>query len=163
MKNRTKLGTALAAAVLTTVVTPFGPPAAKAANETHFEIEYSDTHECTHEQVTGDLRVHYTTETTNNGNGTTTVVIKQHAHGSHLEGVFSADEYMMNEVSDTEETFLLNTSMGGVVETRTVFIHKGEDQAFTEVPGEDDLHQRLTFAFLPIGDPEMIMEDTDCR
>jgi hypothetical protein len=163
LKKRTKLGAAFAAAALMTIVMPFGPSVAQAANETHFEVEYSDTHECTHEQVTGDLRVHYTTQTTNNSDGTTTVVIKQHAHGSHLEGVFSADEYMMNEVTDTEETFVLNTSAGGIIETRTVFIHKGEELAFTEVPGLDDLHQRLTFAFLPIGDPELVMEDTDCR
>jgi hypothetical protein len=162
LKKRTKLGAAFAAAALTTIVVPFGPPSAQAAQE-QFEIEYSETHECTHEQVTGDTRVQYTTTTTNNGDGTTTVKIKQHQHGSNLEGIFSGDDYMFNEHQDSEETFLLSTSMGGVVETKTVFIHHGEDQAFTEVPGEDDLHQRLTFAFLPIGDPELIMEDTDCR
>lgn len=163
MRTRKKIGVALAAGALMTVVAPFGASPAS-AKQTHQEVEYSDTHECTHEQVNGDTRVRYTTETTENGDGTTTVTIRQHSHGSHLEGAFSGDEYVLNEQRDSEETFMVSTILGGVVETKTIFIHKGEDQAFTEVPGEDDLHQELSFLIAPItGDPTLVMEETDCR
>jgi hypothetical protein len=163
LRAHKKIGAALTAAALMTLVAPFGGSPANAA-QTHEEVEYSDTHDCTHEQIEGDTRVRYTTETTQNNDGTTTVKIRQHAHGSHLEGVFSGDEYTLNEMRDTEETFQVNTTLGGVVETKTVFIHKGEDQAFTEVPGEDDLHQELSFIITPItGDPILVMEDSDCR
>ena len=146
-----------------TVIAPFGGSPAS-AKTSHDEIEFSSTHECTHEQVSGDTRVTYTTQTTQNNDGTTTVTVRQHAHGSHLEGLFSGDEYTMNEMSDTEETFVVSTTLGGVVETKTIFIHKGEDQAFTEVPGEDDLHQRLSFVITPVtGEPMLVMEDSDCR
>ena len=151
----------LAAAALMVLGIPFAPGAQAAEN--HFEIEFSSTHECTHEQVIGETKVNVTTTEQDNGDGTTTVTVHQHQHSSHLEGVVSGDEYVLNEQQEITETFVINTSLGGVISTHTTFNHKGEEQAFTEVPGEDDLHQRLTFVFLPIGDPELVMEDTDCR
>ena len=163
LRLKKKIGAALAAGALMTVAMPFGASPAS-AKTTHDEIEFSRTHECTHEDVIGDTRVKYTTTQTDNGDGTTTVTIKQHSHGSHLVGTFSGDEYMLNEQRDTEQQFMMLTSLGGVAETKTVFIHKGEDQAFTEVPGEDDLHQELSFLIPPFGgDPVLVMEENDCR
>lgn len=162
MTTRTRIHAALAAGALATLVAPFGGAPAH-AETTHTEIEFSRTHECTHEDVVGDTRVRYTTETRDNGDGTTTVTVRQHSHGSHLRGVFSGDEYMLNEKRDTTETFTVSTTLGGSAETQTVFIHKGEDQAFTEVPGRDDLHQRLTFLIPPVGESVLVMEDNDCR
>ena len=133
------------------------------ASTTHFTIEYSDEHDCTHEQVIGDTRVSYSADERDNGDGTTTVTIRQHVHGSHLVGVFSGDKYVLNEQRDTVETFTLSTSLGGTVTTKTTFIHYTERQAFMEVPGEDDLHQYLTFTFMPIGDPVLTEERTECR
>ena len=163
MRPTKKIAVAVSAAALMTIITPLGASPAHAANENHFEIEFSDTHECTHEQVIGETKVHATTTETDNGDGTSTVTVKQHQHGSHLEGVFSGDEYVLNEQSEIQETFIISTSLGGVIHTHTTFNHKGEDQAFTEVPGDDDLQQRVTFTFPPVGDPIMVQNTTRCH
>ena len=163
MRARTKLSAAFAAAALTTIATPFGATPAH-AETFHDEIEFSRTHECTHEDVIGETRVHVTTTTTDNGDGTTTVHVKQHAHGSHLVGFFSGDEYVLNEKTDVDEEFIVSTSLGGAGSTKTTFNHKGEEQAFTEVPGQDDLWQRVTFVIPPLGgDPQIVMADTRCH
>ena len=162
MRIGKRIGPAVVAAGLMTLVTPFGASVATAA-EDHFEIEFSSTHECTHEQVNGETKVHATTTTADNGDGTTTVTVRQHQHGSHLEGAISGDEYVFNEQSEIVENFVIDTSLGGVVSTHTTFNHKGEEQAFTEVPGEDDLQQRVTFVFPPVGPPTMVQEMTRCH
>jgi hypothetical protein len=132
------------------------------ARTTHFVIEFSQTHECTHEQVSGDTRVTLWMDTTDNGDGTTTVTTRQHVHGSDLRGAISGDKYVINERSDNVETFVIATT-GGTITTKTTFIHYTERQAFTEVPGQDDLHQYLSFLFGPVGDPILTEERTECR
>lgn len=158
-----KLSIAFATAALTTVVAPFGASPAHAETY-HDEIEFSRTHQCTHEDVIGETKVHVTTTTQENGDGTTTVHVIQHQHSSHLVGVFSGDEYVLNEMTMVQESFVVSTSLGGAGQTKTTFNHKGEDQAFTEVPGEDDLWQRVTFVIPPGGGPpQMVQADTRCH
>ena len=151
------IGTALLAALITALNA--GPVL---AGTTHFVIEFSDTHECTHEQVNGDTRVTVWMDETENPDGTTTVTVRQHVHGSDLRGVFSGDKYVLNERTETVEHFLVD-SAGGTITVRTTFIHYTERQAFTEVPGEDDLHQYLTFVLVPLVGPMLTDERTECR
>lgn len=138
-----------------------GPASARTS---HFEIEFSDEHDCTHELVSGDTRVTIWMDQTDNPDGTTTVTVRQHTHGSDLRGAISGDKYVINERRETVETFELPTSIGGTITVRTTFIHYTERQAFTEVPGADDLHQYSTYTFLPpLGDPVLTEERTECR
>lgn len=149
------------AVALAAAVSLFASPAS--ATTQHFVVEFSDTHACTHEQVSGETRVTIWMDSTENADGTTSVTVRQHRHGSDLRGDFSGDKYVLNERTETEEHFVVDASTGGTFTVRTTFIHYTERQAFTEVPGQDDLHQYLTFTFLPLVGATLTDERTECR
>lgn len=126
------------------------------------DVEFASEHPCTREFVEGDTWVKMWIETTNNSDGTMTVKIKQLTHGQELYGVISGDKYVFNDGQDTEETFTL-LGPTGTVATRTTFIHTGEDQAFAEVPGLDDFHQRFLVTFAPLLPPTIVRDTAECK
>jgi hypothetical protein len=129
------------------------------------EIIFSGPHFCTKENVSGETWVKMDVETTDNGNGTTTVTTKQRAHGSQLYGTISMDKYVLNESSERVETFMIVGSTG-TLEVDTHFIHNSEAQAFAEIPGMDDLKQKTEYTLVrdPLGNPQLIMtgQESDC-
>ena len=160
---RKKLSIAFATATLTTIVAPFGASPAHAETY-HDEIEFSRTHECTHEEVIGDVRIHVTTTTTDNGDGTTSVHVVQHYHGSHLIGTFSGDEYVLNERTEEHLTFVVVTNLGGVGTAKTTVNPQGEGQAFPQGPGQDGPWRRVSFVVPPGGGPRTtLMGDMRCH
>jgi hypothetical protein len=162
LKIRTKLGLVVSIAALATLAGSLSPTSAFADSD-HQEFMFSETHPCTHEQVVGDTRVDFDSTTQDNGDGTTTVTMTQRTHGNQLVGVLSDDTYVINEHTETTETFIISTSLGGSVSTKSVFIHNGENQANTEIQGLDDLHQRLTWVFAPGGPPMMVEGTSLCK
>ena len=135
------------------------PLALAAAATDKYEIEFARQHECTREVVEGDTLVHTVMTTSQNPDGSIHVRVRQHGHS--LEGVISGDEYVFNEGQDTTTDY--DVGSGDRVEVRTVFVHRGEDQAFAEVPGLDDLHQRFVYTFGPLGETIIEEEETECR
>jgi hypothetical protein len=125
-------------------------------------VEFSAMHECTRELVEGDTRVHMVITTSENPDGSTHVRVHQQTHGQSLVGVVSGDEYVFNNGQDVVEHADLVGSTGRVV-SRTEFIHKGEDQAFLELPGLDDWHQRLIVTFTPLLPPTVERDRSECR
>lgn len=139
------------------------PAAAQAQTVHQDEIPFGSIHRCTGEPVEGDTDVHTTTIIKDNGNGTTTVKVKQHTHGQQLLGTVSQDWYVFNENEDTETEFtLLGPSGGGDIWTR--FIHTTEDVAFQEEPGKDDYFQRTSIVISPLLPPTFVEDERDdCR
>ncbi|MDQ3981762.1 MAG: hypothetical protein M3271_03665, partial [Actinomycetota bacterium] len=90
--------------------------------ENQDDIEFASEHPCTGEPVTGNTTVHVTIITQENGDGSTTVRVRQHTHGQELFGVISQDRYTLNEAenSDTEFTFF---GPSGSTDVWTRFIH----------------------------------------
>ena len=152
ISKRISLGVILAASAA--LLVPGGAMPVNAASSQE-EIPFDSIHFCTRENVTGDTKVHMTVDTQDNGNGTTTITTKQHAHGEQLVGNMSGDFYVFNERSERVETDLVIGSQG-TFDVDTHFIHMSEDQAFLEFPGMDDLKQTSTFMF--VRDP--ILGDT---
>ena len=111
----------------------------------------------------GDVKVHMWIDQTDNPDGTTTVTTRQHTHGSQLRGVLSGDKYNFNESQDVVETFLFDTTLGGMITVQTRFIHNGERHAAGEVPGEDDLIQDTTFTIGPLGEVVQTSQQTECK
>ena len=154
---------ALLVAAVASVVAALVAAAAPAATETStFVIEFSAVHPCTGEPVEGDTRVHVVVTTTENPDGTTRVRTLQQTHGHSLVGLISGDRYNFNNGQDVVEEFDLLGSSGRIV-TRTEFIHQGEDLAFEESAGLDDLHERIVLTFRPLLPPTVERERVDCR
>lgn len=128
-----------------------------------FDIEFSREHECTREPVVGDTRVHMVVTTTDNPDGSMHVRVHQQQHGQSLFGAISGDEYVFNEGQDSISDFDIVGGETGQIVIRTEFIHRGEDQAFLEVPGLDDLHQRTVVRVAPFLPPMIEEQRTHCR
>lgn len=127
------------------------------------EVVFASQHPCTQEPVEGDTKVKMSITTTDNGDGTTGVHIRQHTHGQQLLGTISQDWYTFNEAQDEDyHTNFLGTS--GSVAVWTRFIHTSEDVAYLEQPGLDDYFQRTTVFISPLLPPVIIEDDrVDCR
>jgi hypothetical protein len=151
-------------ATLLSVVALVLPLTASPAHaETYREdVEFSSVHNCTLEAVQGDAWVKITIETTDNGNGTTTVAMKQHTHGQQLLGLISGDWYVFNNGEDFTDTATIFGS-SGTVYSRTEYIHTTEDVAFQETAGLDDYHQRLKFTFSPLLPPVVTKDTAECK
>lgn len=158
LRKASSIAAALAAVAL---VLP-SPALAQTQHIHEDEVEFASIHNCTGEAVQGDVWVKYTITQTDNGDGTTTVKIKQHTHGQQLLGLISNDWYVFNDAQDTEETFTVFGSTG-TVSTRTDYIHTTEDVAYQEEPGKDDFHQRLAFTFSPLLPPVITKSTSECR
>lgn len=162
MKLRKKIAFGLALGATAALALPFGA----SAESSQEEIFFSGPHFCTRENVSGDTRVKMDVETTDNGNGTTTITTRQRAHGEQMVGNISLDYYVLNESSDRVETTMIVGSTG-TIEVDTHFIHMSEDQAFAEIPGMDDLKQKTEFTFVrdPIGGDQLVMtgQESDCN
>jgi hypothetical protein len=157
----TKWRYVVAAAAL---VLPLSAAPAFAQTQTHQEeVEFASEHPCTREIVEGDTKVKMTITTTDNGDGTTTVHVRQHTHGQQLLGVVSQDWYVFNENQDSETTETI-FGQSGTVETHTRFIHTTEDLAHQElVQGLDDFHQRLEVVIQPLLPPVVVRDTGQCR
>lgn len=125
-------------------------------------VAFAAIHSCTLEPVEGDARVHFVIHTTDNPDGTTAVHIRQQTHGSQLLGAVSGDTYVFNESQDVVQSETISGSSGRVM-TRTIFVHNGEQLAYLEEPGLDDLHQHMTIVFSPLLPPEIRVDRTECR
>jgi hypothetical protein len=128
----------------------------------HEEIEFAEIHDCTGEPVEGDTKVRITINTTDNGDGTTTVKTKQHTVGSQLQGVISNDHYTFNNSQDVESTATILGNVG-TTESKTVFVHSSEQVAYQEQPGLDDFHQRFTVTFAPLLPPVLTLTQNECK
>lgn len=153
----------LAAGIATSVVGAFGAGPASAETQTFKEdVEFSTMHQCTGEEVVGETRVHMVITTSENPDGSTHVRIHQQTHGQTLVGVISGDQYVFNSGQDVVSDFdLFGETAQAVI--RTEFIHQGEDLAFMEVPGRDDLHLRLIVTFSPLLPPVVEPQRNECR
>lgn len=139
------------------------PAYAQAQTVHQREVPFGDIHPCTKEPVQGPTDVHMTIITQDNGDGTTTVKVKQHTHGQQMLGDVSLDWYVFNENEDTETEFTLFGSAGSQ-EVWTRWIHTSEDVAFQEEPGLDDYFQRTTLFFSPFLPPVLVEDERpDCR
>ncbi|HEX2058049.1 MAG TPA: hypothetical protein VHI71_06730 [Actinomycetota bacterium] len=139
------------------------PAAAQAVTEHHREIPFGAIHPCTKETVEGPTDLHVTTIMQENGDGTTTVKVRQHAHAEQMIGDASLDFYTFNEnqQTDTEVTIL---SSGGSTDIWTRWIHTSEDVAFQEEPGLDDYFQKTTIFFSSLLPPTFVEDERpDCR
>lgn len=139
------------------------PAAAQATTEHTREIPFGAVHPCTNETVEGLTDLKVTTIMQDNGDGTTTVRVRQHAHAEQMIGAVSLDFYTFNENqnSDTEVTFL---GSSGSTDIWTRWIHTSEDLAFQEEPGEDDYFQKTTIFFSPLLPPTIVEDERpDCR
>lgn len=165
MTKRNKLSIPAALVGAVALVLPFAPTAALAQTETvHYdEVEFASTHPCTGEPVEGDTKVKMTITTRDNGDGTTSVHVRQHTHGQQLLGLVSQDWYVFNEAEDThEQTTFFGAS--GSVDVWTRYIHTSEDLAFQEEPGLDDFFQKTTLFISPLLPPVLVEDERpDCR
>lgn len=154
-----------AAFLAVALVLPLSATPAAAQTQTVHEqdIPFGAVHPCTQETVQGPTDLHMTIITQENGDGTTTLKVRQHVHGQQMIGDVSLDYYTFNdnEQSDTEFTLL---GPSGTRDIWTRWIHTSEDVAHQEVPGEDDYFQRTSIVVQPLLPPTIIEDERpDCR
>ncbi|MDQ3986404.1 MAG: hypothetical protein M3280_07900 [Actinomycetota bacterium] len=145
----TKIRVAIGLAVATLAALPLYHSAS--AQTTQIKEEFVDParfHPCTHENVALQGRIHVTTTTTANPDGT--FHLKFHVNTQGVEGIGtpSGDMYRFNN----GENLTFQTDVQGGMRTHTVghteYIHVGESLGFPD-PNDDDFHEHFNITVLP--------------